>query len=147
MRRLNVFLASLCAGAAMLPLTTMAQMNDQKGGATPPPKIISIGRETIKHGKQAAHEKNEAAWTQALIHAKASNNFIAADSLTGPTQVLWISGFPSIAAYEADFKAQNNTPAVASVNMQYGGSEADDVSDDSNMLASYREDLSYGPPI
>ena|SRR5215472_15363746 len=147
MRRLGVLCAFVSAAATMLPVLAAAQMTDQKSGTTPPPKIISIGREEIKHGKGAAHEKNEAAWTQALIRAKASATFLAADSVTGPSQVLWISGFPSFAAYEADFKEENNTPAIASVNMQYGASEADDVGEDSNMLATYREDLSYGAPV
>jgi hypothetical protein len=147
MRRLSVLCAFVFAAATMLPVPAAAQMNDQKSGVTPPPKIISIGREEIKHGRQAAHEKNEAAWTQALTRAKASTTFLAADSVTGPSQVLWISGYTSFAAYEADFKSQSNTPAIASVNMQYGASEADDVGEDTTMLASYREDLSYGAPV
>lgn len=147
MRRISVFIALLVATAAMLPAIAIAQMTDQKGAAAPPPKVISIGREFIKHGKEAAHEKNETAWTQALVRAKSSTNFLAADAVTGPAQVIWISGFPSFAAFEADYKAANNTPAIANANMQYGASEADDVSEDSTTLASYREDLSYGAPI
>lgn len=147
MRKLSLFLALAFAVAAIMPLIAVSQTSDQKSGVMPPPNIISIEREEIKHGKAFAHEKNETAWTQALIRAKYPNTFLGLESLTGPSEVMWLWGFPSFAAYEADYKMQNSMPAIQSVAMQYGPAEADDVSNESEMVARYRADLSYGDPI
>lgn len=145
MRKFTLFLAVLCA--AMMPLAGSAQMSGDKSGAAPAPKVLHIGREDIKPGKGFAHFKNEAAWTQALIKAKYAPTILAAESVTGPSEVLWFTGFESFAAYEADYKSNNTPSGVESINAQFGPAESDFVSSTNDMVARFREDLSYGPPI
>jgi hypothetical protein len=146
MQKLSIFLALVSASVAITPTIATAQMNDQKSRVTPPPKVISIGLEEIKHGKAAAHEKNEIAWIQALIRAK-YHEFLSLQSLTGSSEVMWLIPFPSYAAYEANYNKSTSAGEFHSIGTQYSAAEADDVSRKTEMLATYREDLSYGAPI
>jgi hypothetical protein len=146
MQKLGVFIASVFAAGAIMPAIGAAQRNDLKSGVMPPPMVISIGLEQIKHGKVSAHEKNEMAWIQALIQAK-YHEFLALDALTGPSEIMWLIPFPSYAAYEANFKLSSAAGAFHSIAMRYSVAEADDVSGKTEMLATYREDLSYCTPI
>jgi len=145
MRKISVCLIAVAsAAAALLPAIAVAQ--EQANGAMPPPPVLVLLREEVKHGKQAAHDKNEAAWTQALVHAKYPTSMYGLDSVTGPAEAVWLVGFPTFAAVDADFKLQNSG-AIDAVNAQYGAQEADYVSGDSEIIARYRADLSYGAPI
>ncbi|MBV8206735.1 MAG: hypothetical protein JO041_08075 [Acidobacteria bacterium] len=122
-------------------------MSENKNGVQPPPPILHIGREEIKPGKSFAHEKIETAWTQALVKARYTQSFLAAESITGPSEVLWFYGYPTMEAFETDYKMENSTPAMQTIAMQYGPSEADVVAGTGDTLSRYREDLSYGAPI
>lgn len=145
MRKLSVFFVlAASAGAMLLPQIVAAQ--EQPKGAMPPPPVLVMLREEVKHGKQTAHDKNETAWTQALVRAKYPTSMYGLDSVTGPSEAIWLIGFPTFAAVEADFKLQNSG-VIEAINAQYGAQEADDVSGDSELIARHREDLSYGSPI
>ena len=146
MRNVSVFVASMFGVVATIPTMAVAQLKAQHSGVMPPPKVISIGLEQVKHGRASAHEKNEIAWIQALIGVK-YHEFLAVESLTGPSEVMWLIPFASYAEYEANYKKSTADGAVHSIGMQYSAAEADDVSSKSEMLATYREDLSYAAPI
>ena len=147
MRKIATLIAIAMVVAALMP-AAVAQGNDQKMmSETGPPPILHIGREEIKPGKQFAHEKNETAWTQALVRSKYEQGFLAAESVTGPTEVLWFYGFPTMAAFEADYKAGSSASSLASISMQYGPQEADLVAGSSDIIARFRGDLSYNPDI
>jgi hypothetical protein len=108
---MNRKIAKTIAAMTIMPAIAAAQMNDQKSGVMPPPQVISIGLEQIKHGKASAHEKNEIAWVQALIRAK-YHEFWALESLTGPSEVMWLIPFPSYGALEANYKMATATTRV-----------------------------------
>lgn len=146
MRKIAMLIAIAMVVAALMP-AAFAQSSENTMAQGGPPPILHIGREEVKPGKQFAHEKIETAWTQALIHAKYQQAFLAAESVTGPSEVLWFYGFPSIAAYEADYKNVFSNPTLSSVTMQYGSSEADVIASTGDMIARYRDDLSYNPSV
>jgi hypothetical protein len=146
MRKVSAFLDLVFAAVAIMPAIATAQMNDQKSGVMPPPQVISIGVEQVKHGKVSAHEKNEIAWVEALIRAK-YHEFWALESLTSTSEVMFLTPFPSYGAYESNYRTATAAGAVHSIGTQYSAAEADDVSSKTEMLVTYREDLSYGALI
>src|SRR5882672_1891089 len=85
----------------------------EKSGATPPPKILVIGREYTKPGKSGvAHEKTESAFVQAMTRAKWPTHYLAVESLSGKSRALFLTGYDSFAAWEKD---QNDTQKNAAL--------------------------------
>ena len=81
----------LAAGAA--PLVAQALPTTQ-------PKIIQIFRERIKPGMDAAHEANESGWPQAFAAANSSSYYLALESMTGDSEVLFIAPYESYTAWD-----------------------------------------------
>ncbi len=50
------------------------------------PKWITIGREVVKPGKDAAHAKHEVAWSRALEAAKIPAATLAMVAMSGPNE-------------------------------------------------------------
>ena len=63
----------------------------------PIPKVLLIEREMVKFGKDAGHEKNEAAFASAAAEAKSPDHYLAATSVTGPSEAWFLVGFDSYA--------------------------------------------------
>ena len=81
----------LAAGAA--PLVAQALPTTQ-------PKIIQIFRERLKPGMDAAHEANESGWPQAFAEANSPNYYLAVESMTGDSEVLFLSPYESYTAWD-----------------------------------------------
>ena len=113
------------------------------------PKWITIGREVVKPGKDAAHMKNEAAWARAGEAAKTPAAQLAMVAMSGPNEVWWLTGFESAEAIQKYNDANESTPALAAVFAKYSPPEADFLANTFTMIARYRDDLSYstGSPI
>src|SRR3954466_6469345 len=108
-----------------------------------PPKVLVIGREEVKPGKAAAHEKLEIAWTQGLVRAKYATPFLAVTSITGQNEVWFLTGYDSFAAWESDAKTMDATPTLSSISQQYAPQESEFLAGGRTVAAVYREDLSY----
>ena len=104
-----------------------------------PPAVLRIFREDIKEGKDAAHEKTEAAFMQAAAKAKYPVNILALTSMTGTSQAIFLEGhstFASIADAQTVLEtAEFRKLDAADAELRTGGR---------SMIASYRPDLSYG---
>lgn len=82
------------------PIAVLAQ--DQGG----PPNILVIEREFPKPGRGGAiHEKSEAAFIHELDAAKASPRYIALNSMSGADRAVFLSGYDSMAQWEAEAKS------------------------------------------
>ncbi len=125
----------------LLPAALLAQETKPS-----PPKYLQIIREEVKIGKGAAHDKWEASWTQAMVRAKFTTPMLAMNAVSGPSETLFIAGYDSLGAYEADMKLLE-TPAMAAVMTQYGPGDAEYVSGARTQIAVFREDLSYNTSI
>src|SRR5581483_8200367 len=143
MRKMLLILTALVVAASLLAAPVVAQMQTDK--QTPgPPKILQIIREEVKPGKTAAHDKHEAAWTQALVRAKFPAYTLTVTTVTGPSESWFLSGFDSWAEMAKVEKAVENGPSGA-VMQQFGPAEAEYVNNTRSLVASYVEDLSYRP--
>jgi hypothetical protein len=140
--KLRIGFALLSAGLA-LPAIASAQ--------TPPATqgVLTIYRETVKPGKDAAHTKSETAWSRAQEMAKSQSHFVAMTAMTGPNEVWFVSGYGSLAEMQKVNEANDANAAVTAANDKYGPAESEFLQDGRQINLIERPDLSYstGRPI
>ena len=125
------------------PLQSLAQEKAPMG----PPKVLQIYREEVKPGKGTAHEKLESAYARAFAKAKWPTEYLAMTAVTGPGEVVFLSGYDSFAALEKDRLAIEKTAALTSEFEKLDPQESEFLSGGRSTLAVYREDLSYRPNV
>jgi hypothetical protein len=129
--------------AACLSIFTVSICRAQEQATHMPPKVLQIGRETVKPGKGGAHEKMETAWARAFAEAKWPTHWLAVDSISGEHEVWFLIGNDSLAAAEKDMKALEETPALRAADEKYASQESEFLSNARGITATYRDDLSY----
>lgn len=130
--KMLIALAALSAGGALGALA-------QESG---PPPVLQIGRELIKEGKFAAHEKTEAAFVRAFRRAEFPGHYLALSPLSGANEVWFLGAYPSFDASQkwlAETEKEPLKSALAEADAQDGA-----LRERSNSLwAVYRPKLSY----
>jgi len=126
----------LVTGIGLVPMLA------QEG--TKPAPVLSIGREAVKEGRSAAHEKVEAEWSALFRRANAPGNYYALETMSGPGEVWFVEPLPSFAAneeYEKVFDKEPLKSAVGAMDARDGELRASSRS----VWAVYRPELSYKP--
>lgn len=124
------------------PLTMGAQ---EKGMAGPPPVLV-IQREFTKPGKGGAlHEKTESAYIAAAKAAKAPFRYLAVTSMSGESRALFLSGYPTLAAWEAENKAVDKIAGLDAALDHANVVDGDLLASTSASVWTYREELSLNP--
>lgn len=118
-----------------------------QGGIMPPPPLLMIVREEVKPGHGAAHAATESAWTRALLKGKAKDHYIGMTALTGPSEAWFIMGYPTYADWEAKQNECETNAALKAEVDKIAQQDGDHLSGTRTMLGTWREDLSYGPPV
>jgi hypothetical protein len=108
------------------------------------PPVIMIGREALKEGRSAAHEKVEADWARAMRRAKFPYHWIGMNAMTGPGEAWFISAYPSFAAME-DADKQIDKSTLKGEIEQLDARDGELRSASRSMMAIYRKDMSYRP--
>ncbi len=86
----------------------------QDDGTAGPPKILVIEREMMKPGKAGmSHEKTEGAYIAAIKANHLNIHYLAMTSQSGPDRALFLSGYPSLAAWEDEHKGTSAAGAAA----------------------------------
>jgi len=129
----------LCALTAIVSLAT--PLRAQLPAVWSPPEILQIYRDPIKPGKLADYTKleNEAA------HACSRANtwpYLTMQSVTGPQEVWFVSGFDSYAAMEKSAEPFVRNAALAADLGRLMENKANLVSDPQTVFLRYRDDLS-----
>jgi quinol monooxygenase YgiN len=114
---------------------------------TPPPNYIQIYREEVKPGKVSAHAKTEAAFVRDFKAAKASPNYTALVSVTGPDEAWFIARYESYAAYGNDMKAVDSNATLKAELDRDSAADGELLSAERSIVARYRADLSYRPGV
>jgi hypothetical protein len=143
MKRLSLLLPLTLLIAASAP----GAMRAQEAAVAGPPKVLQIFVESVKPGKAAAHERVEAGWPLAFRKAKWPSHYLAMTSMTGPSEVWFLSGYDSYAAWEADQRHVEQTPALGRELDRLSLQDGELLSGTRGIVAVYREDLSYRPNI
>jgi hypothetical protein len=133
--------------ALLLGASSPVALPAQEPATGGPPKVLQIFIESVKPGKGAAHAKVEAGWPQAFRRAKWPSHYLAMTSMTGPSEAWFLSGYDSFAAWEADGKHMDETPALLQEVQRLGVQDGELLSGTKGIVAVYREDLSYRPNI
>jgi quinol monooxygenase YgiN len=112
-------------------------------------KVLVIEREFTKPGRDGAmHEATEAGFARAVQANKGNIHYIALTSQSGPNRALFLSGYSSLAAVDAERKAM---PAAALAAMDKAMvSDGDVLSQTDASVWLRRDDLSTnvsGPPV
>jgi hypothetical protein len=138
---LSLALVALGAGSA-------APVLAQGGMPTSQPKFVHIFRERIKAGRSAEHSQWEAGWPAAFEKAKSPYHYIALQSITGPTEVLYVVPLASQAAWGEMTAAEEKDPALAAELERLGKGDAEFRAEESAMQAVAMPHLSHGafPP-
>lgn len=78
------------------------------------PRVLVIQREFVKPGKSgAAHEKTESAFVQAMARAKWPTHYLATQSMSGKSRVLFFTLYDSYEAWEKDAQAMEKNAALS----------------------------------
>ena len=126
---------SFCLGAAWIAQAQQPMLT--------PPKVLVIGREVLKTGKAAVHEKWEAGWPRAFAKAKSPTHYIAASSLTGEGRVLFLAGFDSMAAWEKDNQFNSQNAALSAELAVLAEKDGDYLTENRTAVFTYMPELSY----
>ena len=129
----------LAAGAAMLRAQDQPRMG--------PPKVLLIGREIVKYGKSAAHEKNEAGYPQADARAKVPQHYFAITSMSGPGEAWFLFPFDSFDAMEKSNQFAEQHPDLQAQIARLDEKDSEFVSDARGIVAYYNEKMSYHPNV
>ena len=109
MKRLTGLLAGLSVAVTGLGVAAAQE-------AMGPPKVLVIQREFLKPGHGGTiHERSESAFVRAMTAAKWPTHYFALEALSGPSRALFLTGYPSFAAWEKDNQdtAKNATLSAA----------------------------------
>jgi hypothetical protein len=108
------------------------------------PKVLWIYREDVKPARGSAHEKVERGLAEHWAKNKAGP-FLAVEAVSGAaTEVMFLSGYDSLAAMEKDYQTFNK----ASSGAEYDAlerQEAELVNSVRSIVAVLRPDMSYRP--
>ncbi len=108
-----------------------------------PPKVLVITREVVKPGKGAAHQKWEAGYPAALAKAHWPVPYIGMTALTGEPRALYLTGYDSMAAWEADTQATDKNAALSAQMDVLSTKDGDFLSEYRTGVFTYLPELSY----
>ena len=142
MSRKTIALGVVLAGLAG---SGVAQTPDRSG----PPSVIAIGREEIKPGRMAAHEKLNVAFVAAMSRTASDDYWLGLVPVAGDeNSTLFLQGFGSFAEVESHRKAEEALLTNAAYKAEMDALDkqgADMHASQRTSFARYRADLSYHP--
>lgn len=142
MKKLTGLWFGICFLSSGLVSLGVAAAQDAAGGHAPP-KVLVIQREFVKPGRTGSlHEKTEGQFVQAMRAAKWPEHYLAAESLSGRSRVLFLIGYDSFAAWEKDSQDMAKNPQVSAAIDRASIADGDLLSEYSSAAFTYREDMS-----
>jgi hypothetical protein len=136
-------LTGLFAGYCVVVCGLLAGVEAVAQEMPPPPKVLVIMREFLKPGRAGGvHERSESAFVRAMTAAKWPTHYFAVESMSGPSRALFLTGYPSFAAWEKDNQATAKNAALTAA-LEHAALMDGDLltSYDQNVLV-YRDDIS-----
>ena len=77
---------------------------------SPNPRMLSISTEVIRTGQEDMHQRTESGWRRAFNKANFPSYFIGLSSLTGPSTMIFLTGYDSLAGMQKEDEAQSANP-------------------------------------
>ena len=113
----------------------------QQAQSAPPPAVLQIYRDPVKPSKIAEYSRIEGEAAQACARAS-TWPYLAMQSMTGPQEVWFISGFDSYAAMERSAEPFARNSALSAELNRLLEAKATLVAEPRAVYAHYRDDLS-----
>jgi hypothetical protein len=137
-------LAGICAGVTMMLLggASPAMAQDAMAGAMPPPKVLVIEREYLKPGRDAAHIKTDSAFVSAFTAAKWPTHYLALDSMSGASRMLFLLGYDSFEDLEKDNRAMDANKALTARIGKVAEADGEELSSTDQGVYVYDSELS-----
>ncbi len=137
-------LAGACTAAVLLahdPVPTAAQPVPDAAGA--PPAVLKLYRVVPKLGHERLTEQAGAGFGTVSDRFGAADHWFGATSMSGRGEVVWLEGFASHAAMEAQMAAMLGTPGLAAASDSVWRSVASHADLGEVLWAFHRPDLGY----
>jgi len=115
-----------------------------QGMPTSQPGILTIFVEKVKPGMDAAHAANEAGWPAAYAKVNSPWNYLAVSSMTGESEVWFMSPYASFAAQGENMKHDAAVPGLSAEQDRLWAADGQYLSGTESFEAVARPDLSYG---
>jgi len=113
--------------------------------AAAPPKFLLITQIEVRPGRGPELSQLEAARSNALAIAKWPTVSIAMKSVTGLTEIWYLTGYDSLEKYDRDQEAVQHNPGLKTEMDQFETRERDLVLSKRDILLVYHDDISYRP--
>lgn len=139
----NCTVTLLIVGLALTAMPLLAQ----NAGEQPAPKILQIVIEDVKAGHGAAHEMTETGWPKAYSGSKAPINYMAMTAITGGSEAWFVTGFPSMEAWEKQRRAEEADATLSAELTRLSAADSEHISSIHNVVGRFREDMSHRPPL
>jgi hypothetical protein len=135
----------LQAGLFVLSIVLAGQASTLRAQQTTmgPPKILVVDREVVKPGKEAPHQGTEGAIPKAFAKAKWGTHYIAATALSGEHRVIFLIGYDSFAAWEADNTAVAKNKPLSDELDALNTKDGEMLSGTSTLVMTLEPELSY----
>jgi len=127
----------------LLGIATLAPAQSMPSGPTPPPPIIQRFRESVKIGRNDAHEANERVWAAAYAKSGLPAYSIAMTAMTGSNDAWWMSGWSSFKQYDDMNAAIAKNKELSAALVAYGAKDTEFITDGASSMWTLREDMSY----
>lgn len=132
-------LSLLATGARFVLAQDNSSTSDE-----PQYKVLRITRELVKSGKSGTlHDKSEAAFVQAMAHAKWPIHYIAYNSLSGPSRALYLTRYESFEALQKDNDSQQKSETLAAALERAAVDDGNLLDGIADSIWTYEPDLSY----
>lgn len=139
MKKTALSLALTTLGAAGMAPAAFAQALP-----TSQPKFMNVVIERLKVGRAGDHAKHESGWPAAYEKAKSTQAYVALASITGASEVWYITPFESHATFGENSLREEADPVLSAELERLQRGDAEFVSDIQFVQAAARPDLSHG---
>ena len=136
-------LTGLFAGCCLVFGGLLAGVEAVAQEMPPPPKVLVISREYLKPGRAGGiHERSESAFVRVMTAAKWPTHYFAVESMSGPSRALFLTGYPSFAAWEKDNQATAKNAALTAAVEHASLMDGDLLTEYDQNVFVYRDDIS-----
>jgi hypothetical protein len=125
-------------------LLMMASM--QVAAPARPPHILQVFREPLKPRVEAEYDRIESDTARKCAALRCPHPYLALESVTGPREVWWFNGYDSAADQKEVVDAWVRNKAALALLARNSKRKARLTDKPIEVFASYRDDLSAGPP-
>jgi hypothetical protein len=142
MKRISFLILAVCASGLNIPSIAAQTPNT-------PPKVVLIEREEIKAGRMDAHQKLANGYVQAFGDAKGKSHWLGMVAVSGnENEALFVTAFESYAAVEKVRESEKMMTGATRLAVGKLDRQAADLHvSQRQIIAEYREDLSYKPGV